>query len=679
ARFDLADTLARKGYDLHFAELHFVIGIWTDEPDEPGFVQFRMCMPGREAIVPSLPLIRTAGMARSSLLVSAVIVGREGNLLRKGEALLRARVGNHDTILDEEKGVWSGYLPALPAGEHCVVFEKDGEPPVKSRVVPRVTSEEFYGYDPTRKSCVRDGQVTGPLSGSYQGMVFFAEAGLAHEHIVQGQEQWQTWDRSAPSGEHWHYWEALTERELEERFIFLANNGWNVLHLCQHWGQWEKLDAGGRIAPHGAEQLALVLRVAARHGLALLQALSHYPYGGDYTSPYRAYSNAGYQAEDWQKPRDGSGKPTVFTRMFHGYLKDFAALFREETSLFGMSTSGEGDIKAGPERVNDTFDYMSSQDGNHLFLGEPIHRLSKLPLEHAEGWSPPLSGGRLYWIGEECFPELDLGIEFKFLQMGHFFMGEGSWPCPHLYADFMGFKTTWAGTARYRIRVRDSLYLGLVHRIPLLLTWEEQYTEDEHRMLNEIRRQVNWRQPFEPAPIALIVNAGNARQGGRKLLEQYEHFFSRLPIPGRYVTLEESKSLDAALVLDARMSYQEMAWSSQGGIVPDSLKSAIPISVSAPYRCTWVISRDRRTLLAYIYNCADSDEVESDSPLCGRLHRNPQPKDLRIDLGNLPDGELKCRVYDLSGKRLAHEEWIRRSAIYEFAETDRDFFVLITP
>ncbi len=84
--------------------------------------------------------------------------------------------------------------------------------------------------------------------------------------------------------------------------------------------------------------------MAARHGLALLQALSHYPYGSKFTPVLRQYLEAGYQDSDWTNP------DSPFTALFHQYLKDYAALFRDETALFAMSTSGEGDIATNPAR-----------------------------------------------------------------------------------------------------------------------------------------------------------------------------------------------------------------------------------------------------------------------------------------------------------------------------------------
>jgi hypothetical protein len=158
----------------------------------------------------------------------------------------------------------------------------------------RITDGQFWQLDRARRLFSRNNRLAGP----YQGNVFVKQAGSRGESLVQGQKAWDRWDRCREPGEHLCHWEGLTAAELDRRFAYLADCGWDLLHVCQHWGIWERLDAGGRIAPHGAEQLALYLRTAGRHGLAVIQALTHYEYltaTRDWhgTVPYTAYRDAG--------------------------------------------------------------------------------------------------------------------------------------------------------------------------------------------------------------------------------------------------------------------------------------------------------------------------------------------------------------------------------------------------
>lgn len=671
-RLDLASELRRRGFRLHFVELHFVLGLWSPRPGKPSEAVFSMEMPGRAAVVPCLPVIRSCQTAATQgVPLSAMVVDEKGKLLRSPSARVHALLGGRRIPLSERKGIWSATVRGLGRGTHEGKLYAEGSVKARSRFTLTVTDGQFVSYDHRRRSLVRSGQALGPLSGSYQGIVFFRNAGRRGEAIVQGQKDWAAWHRKAPMDEHWHYWEALTEAELGKRFGYLEACGWDLIHLSQHWGIWEKLDAGGRIAPHGAEQLALVLRTAGRHGLALLQALSHYPYGGKFTPPVRKYLEAGYRDSDWQNPR----RP--FTRRFHGYLRDFATLFREESALAGMTTSGEGDVAAGPARVNDTFRYMKSVDPHHLFVAEPVHRQKALLQTHSKDWKPGLYGSRMYWIGEKLVPEIDLGVEFKFLAMGDFFMAEGSWSCPHLYARFMGSKT-WAGTPRYRRRLRDSIYLGLVHRIPLLLTWEEQYAEDERIIFRRVRDSVDWSQPFMEPPVALRVDK-SCVINRREVLGQYESFFSGLPLSTQYVSPLGGPRSAVRAVIDARESWAMPKFASEGGILMEDLKLLMPLRVSPGYRASYLWSADRRTLLAYVYNCTGHERHFSARDLSCNLHRVPRPKALHLHVQNLPPLLLDCRVFDLEEKTCVASGSVEGCRRFSFPMNTHDYFLFIAP
>ena len=659
-KLDLASALARRGYDLHYAEVHMAIGTWAKSAADRSAVRFRVRMPAQPALVPCLPVVRTAASAGSGVPVAAVATGASGELR------VRAVHAGGATDLAHAGGVWTGRLAGLGPGDWPVRLVAQGGLRAEALLHVRVTDGEFYSYDHDARSLVRRGRPVGPLTGSYHGMVFARDVGTPAERLVQGQRAWDAWDRSQPPGAHYHFWEALTPAELDERFVLLASCGWHVLHLCQHWGIWERLDAGGCIAPHGAEQLALVLRTAARHDLVLLQALSHYPYGTTHTPPFAQYWEAGLRDEDWKDPA------SPFTAMFHAYLRDFVTLFRDETALLAMSASGEGDAAGGAGRINDTHDFVRSMDPHHVFLSEPIHRLDRLPREQCAGWKGDLYGSRMYWIGEELDPEFDQAVEFKFLQLGRCFMAEGSWPFPPPHSDFSGVADPWIGTPRYRRRVRDSYYLGLVHRMPIMITWDEQITEDEHRVLDEARKLIDWSQPFRPAPVALLVDSACVLGEGRTRLAQYERTFAARSIGTRYAEPHALPAAGATLVLDAREPYREPR-------APPDLEAASPLRVSPGY-CAWHLwSGDGRTLLAYVCNTMGHLRIEHTHGLCGHVFRAPTPARLVVDLRNLPPGPLRYRLYDLCDKRVAQEGTVTGAAGLACGITERDFLLLVTP
>ena len=692
---DVRQVLRQRGFDLHYAELHFAVGLWNAAPHREDVIDFSLRLRAAPAIVSCLPVIRHCGSVEAGVPVSAIVTDASGSRVGRDAVSVTARIGERAVPLAEDQGIWSAHLPTPAPGDHLVRLICEGAVGAQTHLSVRITEGGFLGYDRERHLMVRDGKPLGPLSGSYQGLVYVRDAGGNTEALVNGQDAFAAWDRARSPGEHWHYWEALTQPELEERFAFLARNGWALLHLCQHWGLWKRLDAGGRLAPHAAEQLALYYRVAAQHGLSVAQALSHYPYGSRHTPPWQSYADAGYADEDWQHA--GS----AFSQAFHRYLADFAVVFGGETAIAYMTTSGEGDIAAGPERVNDTGSFLRCHAPHHLFLSEPIHRMQRLPDKHTRGWptpawleplvsaqdlarwretawKQPLFGSRLYWVGTDFEPELDLGIEFKLIRLGPVFAGEGSWPNPHRYADFTQKPNTWCGSPEYRLRVRDSLYLGLVHRIPMLLTWEEQLTEDEHRLLGTVRSQIDWDLPFQPAPVAIRVDDANVGEH-RDALRQYEELFSALPLATRYLAEDEPAPAGTELVLDARAGYGAPPWAARQESIPDALRARMPISISPGYRAAYAWSRDRRALLAYVYNCTDHIRIDHRPSLGGCFHRHPRPTELCVHLHNFPAEPGVARAYDLDRKICAHEEAFSESHTMDLDCTGNDVLIVVTP
>ena len=695
---DISAALKSRGYDLHFPELHIAVGLWSTETQDSGHIRFRATLRAAATIVPCLPVVRMNADSESrGVPVSAVVTDDRGCLLTSADVDVHACTGERRITLSDTAGIWHGTIEGLTIGDHDVRLNATGAVEKDTIVSVRITDGDFLDYDATENTLVYKGRATGPLSGSYQGLAYARSVGEPGEALVNGQDEYDVWDRAAPPGEHWHYWEGLTESELNERFAYLAGNNWDLLHLAQHWGIWEKLDAGGRIAPHGAEQAALYYRVAARHGLKVIQALAHYPYGTheSHTVPYQQYLDAGYTDTDWIDPASG------FTEMFHGYLRDYTHLFREETAIAFMTTSGEGDIATGPKRANDTNRYVASEDPNHLFLSEPIFSMQLLPrgqveswqsndsiidrwrklgaeLELTEAWEQPLYGSRLYWIGKDIEPELDIGIECKFMQTAPVFMAEGSWPFPDLHRRFVACPSTWSGTEAYRTRVRDTLYLGLVHRIPILLTWEEQLTEDEHRILGAVGSLVDWSRPFTRPQVAVRVDDSCVRQR-RSILGQIEAGLTELGLDAYYLTPGEEPTPDTRTVIDSRSGGDTLPGWIISRELPEVLIGAPPITISSGYRVSMCRSQDREILIAYIYNSTHHEEIDYENSLGGRWHRLPKPASLSISVSDLPSRPLCLTLFDLNEKRIRDEVSVEGSWSIDLGTTDRDYLVLVHP
>lgn len=691
-KFDVAGELKKRGYALNFAELHFVFGIWTDNPSQSARVTYALSMPSRAAVIGSLPVIRTENTARAQgVPIVGVVVDESGKCLDSASARMRARIGERTIEMTESGGVWKASVRDLGPGNYEAILTAEGAVNASTVAQLRVNDGRFLSYDKNLGWMTRDGKPIGTLTGSYQGTFYFKDVGLPTESLINTQQEWEQWDRSKAPGEHLHYWESLTENELDQRFSRLQECGWDLLHLHQHWGIWERLDGGGRISPHGAEQVALYLRVAGRHNLALLQSLSSYEYalhrdvksgpiGG--TPPWSVYVDAGFRDEDWFQPEG-----TSFQKLFHQYLSDYTTLFKEETALAGMLASGEGDHENGPAFTNDVFEYVRSKDTNHFFPAETLFAATKLPRTYSARFKEELFGERTYFVGDNFYPEYELGVMFKYLQTSNNYLAEGSWPTPNIYTALHyellnndhkdPGPESWTGTLRYRNRLRDTYYLGFVHRMPILDTWDEYFAEDEHFVLRRTREMVDWKQPFLDPTVAVRVADESISAASRAKMVAIETAFAKVPLAYRYVLPEASNFPKGSIVLDWRDSFQGVRFKSEGGWLPDEVKEQMPLRISPGYCANYSWSADHRTLLAYIYNT--TNHTKHKLWICGTYHRIPKPTELSLQLCNFPVESLRYRLYDLNAKNVAKEGDLLGQIAIALGNTDRDYLFLVTP
>ena len=683
---NLVEELAARGFHWSYPEMHFAIGTWNTNPEHPSRVKFRAALKPQGAIAGCLPVIRTQKNAHDGAPLTAIVLDAKGARIGRGEVRVVAYVADRATDLSEADGVWRGRLQDLGVGDHVVRIRSEGAVQAETRCEVRITDGEFLGFTPEQAWVTRRGEPVGPLTGSYQGTWFFRNAGRAGESMVQGQREWDAWDRSEADSEHMHFWESLTEDELDTRFRFLASAGFDLTTLHSHWGDWERLDAGGQIAPHGAEQLARYLRVAGRHGLAHVQALASGPYatskvayGG--TVPYSRYLEAGFKSEQFMTP--GS---SAFEEMYHQYLKDFALLFADDTALFAMTSAGEGDHFVGPSRTNDTMRTIRAIDRNHVFLAETVNVMRKLPQEHSRGFDEDRFGSRTYFIGNHYAPEADLGVHFKMLNLAGLYLAEGSWPPMPSYVRFHyevlrdnnGSPKCWTGTEHYRRRLRDTLYLGLVHLIPIMNTWDEVCTEDEHVVFREIRGLVNWKQQFAHPKLAIRVDntSANIDDPGYGRLAQLEAALATLGLASRYVAAN-SASNSADIVLEGSTKVEDLRFHADGGVLPDAWRRSLPLLVSEGYSVSHVASADERTFLAYVYNTTRHERQYY--WLGGHYHRAPVAAALKLTVRRPAKSPQRVRIYDLNSRALMAESAFAESAGFDFGATANDFFVLVTP
>jgi len=659
---DLRKLYRDRGYHHHFAQLTFAVAAHTKEPKEEARAVFRLRLDGRAAIIPSLPVIRTEQRAKANgVPIYALVLDTDGKRLGRDSFLVVAGIGKTSVDLAEDgKGIWKGVVKGLPAGEHEAIISAIVKPrprggrtaalAIDSTLRIHVTDGRFIGYDPTLKLLTEGGKPIGPFAGSYRGAPMFKGIGTLEESLVQGQEQWAAVQGTVHEGQHcnhggplygFHWWESLTRTELDTDYAYLARCGWSVAHLCQGWWVWERLDAGGRIAPHGAEQLAAVTAAARRHGLHVHFALSHYPLGKQ-SAPYAQYLEAGYQRGDYGKA------DSRFYAMFRDYLAHFTTLFRDDTGISGFTAAGEGDPDAGPAFVNFVHDAVSARDPDHLFLCEPHHGVRQHPNYYrTAGWKPLLGGMRTYAIDRR--PIEAVAAQFQLAALGHVFMAEG------IFWGYMGGPTH---TDRYRERVRETLYTGLALRNPIMMTWEERVVEDERVVLEQVRRAVDWSKPFaRPRLVIRVSNESLVDAGGRALV-RYEQALSRLPLAYTCVWGDDPAPPDARHTIDARQPFEEPRFASDGGKLPDALKADMPLRLPEAFAATYSWSQDRRTLVAFIRDASATSAAGGTTEAGHYTYADTTlalDRDMAIDTWEVHcvrPGRIQLRIYRTQGDQL---------------------------
>ena len=86
---DVSRVLRQRGFDLHYAELHFAVGLWNATPSDQEAIAFDLRLRAAPAIVSCLPVIRHCEASAAGVPVSAVVTDASGTRMREGAAMLR--------------------------------------------------------------------------------------------------------------------------------------------------------------------------------------------------------------------------------------------------------------------------------------------------------------------------------------------------------------------------------------------------------------------------------------------------------------------------------------------------------------------------------------------------------------------------------------------------------------
>jgi hypothetical protein len=249
-------------------------------------------------------------------------------------------------------------------------------------------------------------------------------------------------------------------------------------------------------------------------------------------------------------------------------------------------------------------------------------------------------------------------VEFKQAAMGHIFMGEGC------FYGFLGGNHQYMNVEMpmdsYRRKIRETIYTGLAHRNPILLTWEERIVEDERAVFDRVCRMVDWSKPFRTPPLALRVGPKLMPVSGRRPLFRHEAALAEMPLESCYVWEDEAPPPGVMFTLDARKRLVEPAFVSAGGQIPDALRAEMPLRLHPGLVANYSWSQDRRTLLAFL-----------------RRTDRPKPPSEMV-LQNFPDEKVSFVLFGLAAKKAVLQGDFRAKTTLKIPHEEDDLFLLVT-
>ncbi|MDX2189476.1 MAG: hypothetical protein SFY32_06415 [Bacteroidota bacterium] len=665
--FNLAEKIQSLGIQNPYSELHFVIGTWSETADKNEKISFKAYLEYTPAIVSCLTPIKNKGNFPVSFYAPQV-------------KALQIKGLENEVNLTQNGDFFVGEIPEKYANTGFELYaSNDSIKP--ANIFVRKPKGTFSKYNKERNYVEIDGKVTKPLTGSYQGNIFFKDAGTSSESIINSQNDWDNWDRTEFPGEHQHAWESLSLTELKSRFSFVKSNGWDLIHLHTHYGIWERFDAVGNLCPYGIEQFNNYVRIAETCGLKVMITLSSYPYGAysktwdGGTTPYKQYLEAGFKDEDWYNTEN-----QPFNKIYAQYLTDFASLYADETAIFSISSSGEGDWKGGFKRNDFTFDIIKSIDKNHITVSEPVMAPDKLLPAQVKDFKTDLVGDRNYGFGTKMLIDLEMGLLFRLNQMvPNMYLAESNYPSSNNYCHMVHSNTTGQynsiiGTQIYRILMRDTLYMGMVRQQPMLMSWDEYFTEDEHIILNKVRSKLDWTLKVKNPSVVVLINDFLATWDGREKMARLEESLVSLGIEYQFISDKKEKMPNQYLI-DATDKNYDLSKFKSFNTIPSSIKEKLPFKFSENYAAQYAEWEGETQFLAYFYNRSNYKFQEC------YIHPNKHriAKQILFELNFLNmNKSYKYQLYDLQTKQIIETNTIEGKSKISIPSTNSDFLLFAT-
>ena len=710
---DLKQILRDRGYTTTAIRLDFFMYLHGN-PETEGSVLFSIHLSPSAAVVPQLPIIRTRDQVLSGIPLQAVVVDEHGEPLGGESVRLVAQLAGRTFPLSEKgrSGIFSCRIRGLQVGDFPVQLEASvaGSLLTASTFI-MINDGRFVCFDPLRRRYRRGDDVLGYLSGNtvwtmnmpygvspeakrvpIHGTVEYVEKTSDTEGVIIG----------IP-------WNAMTPTEIGEWIDYYARCGMRAVKLA-NWPP-SLIDAVGAVSPYGAELFAIILRELERRGMLAHVDILHdtpgrlawpehiigtwtqyaergFPFGTRKSLEMVDYNSHRYTS----MLRDTWCSPEVM-QVVKGFYRQFTMLFKDATTILGLTTNGEGDGELGPRYVNQMCDVVRERDRNHMLTVDRSTHLARDRTPFFDcNWTEPFKPqhhriGGVAHSYKEAPSDAFMAVQVRFFSLHRAGVyGEGDcfthpYPTPEAASGWApGGKSAAPWSEEYRLLVRDAVWISFVEGLPFYYNWNEILTEDEHLFPTLISDAIDWKS-FEPEVPPLFIRV-HALIGDEDLfkLVRYEQAFSRLAIRTGYVWDEDPLPTGQRWLtpdrqdppfaeIDCNGAYTEPRRKSEGGAIPDVIFEMRPITVSLGYSTNYVLNRGRNVLVAYIRNSADYIAT----------HRKRKIEELKVTIRKLQDARMFLVIIDLDEKKIVHEQEFVEQTEVELGKTDHDFCVFVSP
>ena len=673
---DLAKVYRERGLDTHqFAEIGVFVAQHRppDKAAKQGTADISLKLTGPGALVTTPPVVRTADRASEGVRIHAVLAGANGQPDPKATAT--AHLGHRSVRMTAtgQTGVLAATLTGLDVGTHTVrLLARDAAGHTfENTLRVTITDGDFATWSPKHTAYrLRSGRVLPTLLGDLYAWVPMFDAASVNRRVIPSHAEWQKLTPEQQANVRLMKLRTLNRAEIRTQLESYAARGVRVIRLVPNVSPHEAyLDAGGHVSMHGLESLLLVLDECRLLGLRAVINVFHYPYwssGTGHYPPWQQYIDAGYRDQ-------GAFTGDTMAPMLRRYLAELLACLRDDPAVLAYSLTGENDQSHGAPWINAMFDYVRTCDPNH-------------PITQEQGGGPQ-SGGGVPWGYDAFKPTKSAGLGFRTYYTDGSPSDAYMMACARFYratppaftAEVCsgpgwhgGFVRNWTHPD-FITKWRDTCWAALLGQQTMAVAWAAPWAMDECRVPQMCAEQIDWT-AFRRITPAVALLAPKVDRAAMRRLCQYEAALARLGVDCDYVWPERQP--DAArlypVVLDAREAFVDP-------VIPAKVLDTLPVTVSDGYSVSFLLSDDRRQMLAYVRNTAEYKLSPGYGHGTKELHRQrTRSSPLTIGLRLFPTG-CRYRLYDLDTRRQVREGPCEGHARIDLGETNHDFAIVVTP